>query len=879
MISIKVATSASTEGDLSSSFSPLSHAQEQNLLHAKQRVIDGVRAILNQVFDDCDDMIFNMAEKSETNAEQVKYFDYLNQVRLQRKGTILTVASGQLAWFQTDSEIEQACGFLSKGVVSISLEEGDAKDLLLVDNDCLEENLLTESVIQKITTNNRKDLDDLRAHIMVLLRSSMADFNLLDPKHLVDTFAQSLRDYQVDREPRLLLVKLLSKALESSLPSLLEEVLAELPEEIDEDVLSELTGMAAAQSDGDDWSDMEDALDDYERFDFEPPPIKVSLPVVESNTAPLDVGSNNGGVDSGVIQTSSGVAAAPQVAMNYVAVPAQTLSEQMHSQYMHPQQVHPNQALSSQSQSTNPVQDANVSGQDMPHSSPSSSSYVMTNQEANNHCAGGAVESHNGVQASPGESAAPQASGSGGECQLNLSAVPVPPTILVRSAFEQVRQNDLLPNFLKVQMDRMETPLTQIVEQSPEIMQQEDHPAWQFMNQLAQIGLSLGGGNSDFLEKKIESFVDQATSHYRENPNIISELLKDLHSVVTREQKRNDMLQKRVREAAQGRLRQEQAKEDVRVAMIKSMGDLLIPTQIAPLLNAWGRYLLYVVCRHGGQSAQMSSGLEDIEHLVQLLQPVQQEQDADQEKHERLKALPDLINNISDGLDFLSISDYEITDIFNSLESIITARLLGGFQHSATVEEILRTQSEQGLAERAQSDKVDDQARAVSDEPVETDLDDVEDESQSNASADDEEAVSPENQLSFDLAEEIRKSRELRDNSELIRSDESKRSAPVPVLDDDELPETSEFVRQVDLLVIGAQVEFRTAELGRVKCKLTACLKEYGKWIFTNAMGETLFEKGRNELAMDFKLGNCVVISDRSIFNDALAQVIRDNRG
>lgn len=878
MISRKVATSASTEGDLSSSFSPLSHAQEQNLLHAKQRVIDGVRAILNQVFDDCDDMIFNMAEKSETNAEQAKYFDYLNQVRLQRKGTILAVASGQLAWFQTDSEIEQACGFLSKGVVSISLEEGDAKDLLLVDNDCLEENLLTESVIQKITTNNRKDLDDLRAHIMVLLRSSMADFNLLDPKHLVDTFAQSLRDYQVDREPRLLLVKLLSKALESSLPTLLEEVLAELPEEIDEDVLSELTGMAAAQSDGDDWSDMEDGLDDYERFDFEPPAIKVSLPVVESNTAPLDVSSNNGGVDSGVIQASSGVAAAPQVAMNYVAVPSQALPEQTHSQNMHPQQVHSNQALSSQSQSTNPVQDANASGQDMPHSSPSSSD-VMTNQEANNHYAGEAVESHNGVQAIPGESAAPQASGSGGEYQLNLSAVPVPPTILVRSAFEQVRQNELLPNFLKVQMDRMETPLTQIVEQSPEIMQQDDHPAWQFMNQLAQIGLSLGGANSDFLEKKIESFVDQATSNYRENPNVISELLKDLHPVVTREQKRNDMLEKRVREAAQGRLRQEQAKEDVRVAMIKSMGGLLIPTQIAPLLNAWGRYLLYVVCRHGGQSAQMSRGLEDIEHLVQLLQPVQQEQDADQEKHERLKALPDLINNISDGLDFLSISDYEITDIFNSLESIITARLLGGFQHSATVEEILRAQSEQVLAERAQSDKVDDQARAVSDEAVETDLDDVEDESQSNASADDEEAVSPENQLSFDLAEEIRKSRELRDNSELIRSDESKRSAPVPVLDDDELPETSEFVRQVDLLVIGTQVEFRTAELGRVKCKLTACLKEYGKWIFTNAMGETLFEKGRNELAMDFKLGNCVAISDRSIFNDALAQVIRDNRG
>ena len=79
MISRKVATSASTEGDLSSCFHCL-HAQEQNLLHAKQRVIDGVRAILNQVFDD-DDMIFNMAEKSETNAEQAKYFDYLNQVR------------------------------------------------------------------------------------------------------------------------------------------------------------------------------------------------------------------------------------------------------------------------------------------------------------------------------------------------------------------------------------------------------------------------------------------------------------------------------------------------------------------------------------------------------------------------------------------------------------------------------------------------------------------------------------------------------------------------------------------------------------------------------------------------------------------------------
>lgn len=98
-----------------------------------------------------------------------------------------------------------------------------------------------------------------------------------------------------------------------------------------------------------------------------------------------------------------------------------------------------------------------------------------------------------------------------------------------------------------------------------------------------------------------------------------------------------------------------------------------------------------------------------------------------------------------------------------------------------------------------------------------------------------------------------------------------------------QLPADDVYLLQVDQLRPGCWVEFQEEEENALRCKLTAVIEATGKYIFVNRTGMKVLERGRTELALEFRQGVVRALDDTLLFDRALESVIgnlrRINRG
>lgn len=436
---------------------------------------------------------------------------------------------------------------------------------------------------------------------------------------------------------------------------------------------------------------------------------------------------------------------------------------------------------------------------------------------------------------------------------FDLSHVRISPDVIMLSAFKTLEHNDAIPGFIRDQISKLREPVVSTVIHTPTALINES-PLRYFVNELTELGMGVSVGKGQFLEKKLENLVDRAVDQCSTDPASLSSLLGELRAMVALEKRREAMLSRRISEAQKGRLKKERAKDLVKDALLAQIDGFDVPDLLSPLFDAWGRYLVYMACKQEGDlNSDVIEGIKDISDLVALLQPLDQESKYAVEKPERSKLLDQVKSKISAGLDYLSISDQEIELVMASLGDLL-------------------------------EDQINPNKGHPSDAAVQTPLkpgDETSELEQTVTSESSDDVLSDRCDASIGLAEEIRRSRELRANSQLIRDSEqtgskalvAEEEAAIPVL-----PEDSEYLRQVDLMIVGTLVEFREGPGKNVRCKLGVAIKEFDRWIFTNAMGDTLYEKGRQELAANIQMGLCVVLEDRLVFDNALAKIISDNR-
>ena len=131
---------------------PIVHSVRQ---HARDVLVN----LLQKLFDSTDDALFEMADRSQSDADQHLFFDSMRQVRLQRPQVIKRYVREMYTNF--DSAFAPASR--ASHVTNTDLENADVDDLQLVGNEELELSVAIIGIVSKVSSQYSEYISNLTA--------------------------------------------------------------------------------------------------------------------------------------------------------------------------------------------------------------------------------------------------------------------------------------------------------------------------------------------------------------------------------------------------------------------------------------------------------------------------------------------------------------------------------------------------------------------------------------------------------------------------------------------------------------------------------------------------------------------------------------------
>jgi len=207
-----------------------------SLMH--QDLLDNIASYSSQwindtvstLFDNVDNQLFEMAEKSERATEQNVYFDAMRVVRLRRNIAHDVFIDNVSQGFNPDKLI------VNKQEMKVT---ADIDSLSLINDDNLEEDLATHGMIAKAERDNRETLSHLNQRLAYLYQGIRInnDNNPLGPNALCNAFSVAVESLEADIKVKLLIFKLFDVNVVAKLSRLYEHINKIL---LDNNILSNL---------------------------------------------------------------------------------------------------------------------------------------------------------------------------------------------------------------------------------------------------------------------------------------------------------------------------------------------------------------------------------------------------------------------------------------------------------------------------------------------------------------------------------------------------------------------------------------------------------------------------------------------------------------
>ncbi len=173
----------------------------------------GLSGLLQTMFDNADDALFELAERARSNTEQNIFFESMREVRLKRR----TIES-QFAQL-LPAAFEQAYMGDKPADAQVKLEQVSETGLSLVQNDDLEEQVAIDGMIAKGLVNNSVQLRQLTQRIDSLMTRHAIDdhSNPLAPRAICHSFQTACAALDVEIKSKLVVFKLFDKFVVSQL--------------------------------------------------------------------------------------------------------------------------------------------------------------------------------------------------------------------------------------------------------------------------------------------------------------------------------------------------------------------------------------------------------------------------------------------------------------------------------------------------------------------------------------------------------------------------------------------------------------------------------------------------------------------------------------
>ncbi|MDX1757463.1 MAG: DUF1631 domain-containing protein [Marinobacter sp.] len=406
---------------------------------------------------------------------------------------------------------------------------------------------------------------------------------------------------------------------------------------------------------------------------------------------------------------------------------------------------------------------------------------------------------------------------------------------LVSMLFDFILEDRQLPAEMKALIGRLQIPVLKVALSDQSFFNRGGHPARKLLNELALAGMGWspkGEGQRDPLKDKIESVVNRLLDDFTDNIELFGELLSDFSHFMDLDNRRRALVEQRLRDAEEGRAKQERAKTMVDELLAELLEGREVPPVVHEFLQQpWRKYLQWAVLREGEGSSRWEAAVELSRRLVWSVDPNPVDENT---RSDLLRAIPSIVDGLRKGLQTISWDPFATDNAIRDLE----------LAHVDVFQTLVTTREAEPEPEM--------QAPAETPAPAPT-------EAPEPSAMAAEPAVSQEPQPSTETAPEPPSARP--------------EVAAVAAAED-------VWLDRADSLGVGSWVEL-LSNGNRVRCKLAAFIKATGKYIFVNRNGAKVAEYLREDLARALSSGDISMLDDGLIFDRALESIIdnlRSNR-
>lgn len=462
---------------------------------------------------------------------------------------------------------------------------------------------------------------------------------------------------------------------------------------------------------------------------------------------------------------------------------------------------------------------------------------------------------------------------------------------LVSMMFEFILDDRNLAAPMKALIGRLQIPMVKVAIADKTFFSKGGHPARRLLNEMAMACLgwqesSEENQRKDSLFNKMEETVRSILTEFDTDMSIFERLLVDFRSFLDKEKRRAQILEQRTIDAEDGKAKSERARAQVDAELNRICAGKELPLAVTKLLReAWANVMFITSLKQGVESEEWRSCSVTAQQLVWSVTAAMDKDN----RQSLLKLVPELLQKLRTGLESISFSPFETTNLFKQLETVHLARLRGETKSQAEAASVSAADLEAkaaALAAKNASMKAamaEAQARA---------------QQAATAQAKVEESVAPANVIAEKLTPVVDSSvlqpseassvssvviepvdvvvastiavEESVDVIEIVTADQILIEEPIS----ESLKADPQHLALVNNITQGTWFEMQGEAGEKYRCRLAAIIRSVGKYIFVNRSGMKVAEESRESLAIALQTKRLTILDDGMLFDRALEAVI-----
>lgn len=599
-------------------------------------------ALLSSLFDQVDDALFDMAERAGSNSNQACFFDGMREVRKKRQSAE-ALWQGLLTRLFNDFE----AGKLAPTQEQMSSRQGSTEPLALVEDAVLEETLAIDAMIDRAEGKLSRPLHALNQRFCVIAEQRKVDSanNPVGPYLLCNGFADALREFEIDLQVKLIVLKLFERHIIGNLEALYDELNALM---VQHQVLPDLRHTVPNQRPHSSGQQPEPAGEPHAG------PTQEHQPRAVEQNAETAVSGTDGNIMQLVHELHRLLATrrAPQSEQASIA-PAAPFSAHRHGLGHAPTSV--TELLNALSLMQSELLHA--------HEPPYLTNAAPIGFDTDPRRIKQKLVQH--VRHLAG-STSPQIPLGSDEDTIDL----------VGMLFEYALQDRNLPAPIQAQLARLQIPYLKVALLDKGFIAHKTHPARRLLDDMAQacMGWSEESDRDQRLYNKVQEIVSALLKDFVDDTGIFEKLALDFSDFIEKNRKRAELAEKRATEAARGKERLETAQRAAAHAILTRISGHRLPEAVRELLTRrWSNYMVLTYLRYGEDSHEWRSAIRFIDDFAWSVQPKK-----DEKERLRLSEMsPEIERLLKQGLSATGFHESHVNDLWKEVAALYDQQIAG----------------------------------------------------------------------------------------------------------------------------------------------------------------------------------------------------------